>query len=79
MLPPRTGHVSQGTLFPRKFEEAEPLVLGGHVGLLKRQKMISVDARSRLPDSGRRVVKLYQSWGNKEQALRWLCKVGGFP
>ena len=43
-------------------------MIGGREGQIARREKVTVDARSRLPEAGRRVVKLYESWGRTEQA-----------
>ncbi|MEJ7636978.1 MAG: tetratricopeptide repeat protein [Singulisphaera sp.] len=73
------GQLGEALAAQEKYDEAEPLVLGGHEGLMARRQGVSVDARPRLPEAGRRVVKLYESWGKPEQAFRWMCRLGGLP
>ena len=48
----------------KKFAEAEPLILGSYEGLTDRRKDVTVDAWRRLPEAGRRVIRLYESWAS---------------
>ena len=57
------GQLGEALYSQKKYDEAEPLVLGGYEGLMNRRKKVTVDARPRLPEAGRRVVTLYESWG----------------
>ena len=52
--------------------EARPPSAGG---LTARRKEVTVDAWPRLPDAGRRVVRLYEAWGKSADADRWRKKI----
>jgi eukaryotic-like serine/threonine-protein kinase len=69
------GQLGEALYSQKKFDEAEPLILGGYEGIMSRRKKVTVDARSRLPEAGRRVVTLYESWGRREQAASWKQKL----
>jgi len=69
------GQLGEALGSQKKYDEAEPLVLGGHEGLANRREKVPVDARPRLPEAGRRVVSLYESWGRPEQAASWKGKL----
>jgi eukaryotic-like serine/threonine-protein kinase len=69
------GQLGEALYAQKKFDEAEPLILGGYEGIMSRRKKVTVDARSRLPEAGHRVVTLYESWGKREQAATWKQKL----
>jgi eukaryotic-like serine/threonine-protein kinase len=69
------GQLGEALCSQKKYDEAEPLILGGHEGLMNRREKVSIDARPRLPESGHRVVRLYESWGRPEQAATWKEKL----
>ncbi len=69
------GQLGEALWLQKKYEEAEPLVIGSHEGLTTRWKQVTVDARPRLPEARRRVVKLYESWGRTTQAASWKEKL----
>jgi eukaryotic-like serine/threonine-protein kinase len=56
----------------KKHQAAEPLLLGGHEGLKKREATIPPEVRaSRLKDAAGRVAKMYRETGKVEEAKRW--------
>jgi tetratricopeptide (TPR) repeat protein len=69
------GQLGESLAAQKKFAEAEPLILGGYEGLTARRKDVTVDAWSRLPEAGRRVVRLYEAWGKSAEADRWRKKI----
>ena len=69
------GQLGESLAAQRKFAEAEPLVVGGYEGLTARRKHVTVDAWPRLPDAGRRIVRLYEAWGKSAEADRWRKKI----
>jgi hypothetical protein len=54
-----------------KYADAEPLLLSGYEGLKQRQDLIPAQERPRLIKALERLVKLYEAWGRKDQAMRW--------
>ena len=60
----------------RKYAEAEPLLLSGYEGLKAREAKIPADRKDRLIEAGKRVVRLYESWGQPEKAREWRAKLG---
>ena len=69
------GQLGESLAAQKKFADAEPLILGGYEGLTARRKDVTVDAWSRLPEAGRRVVRLYEAWGKPAEADRWRKKI----
>jgi hypothetical protein len=59
-----------------KYDKAEPLVVSGYEGLKAREAKIPAPGKPRLPEAAERVVRLYESWGNPEQAAAWKAKLG---
>jgi serine/threonine protein kinase len=55
----------------KKYQEAEPLLLKGYEGLKQRQAQLPASARPRLTEALQRLVQLYDTTGQKEQAARW--------
>jgi hypothetical protein len=61
----------------KKYAEAAPLLLQGYEGLEKRAAKIPArDRPARLKEALERLVTLYESTGNKEEAARWRKKLG---
>ncbi len=52
----------------KKYEEAEPLLLEGYEGMKQREATIPPQARFRLTEALRRLVKLYEDTGRKDKA-----------
>jgi tetratricopeptide (TPR) repeat protein len=58
----------------KKYADAEPLLIQGYEGMLKRRAQISAKYQPRLMDALQRVVRLYEAWGKKDQAMEWRKK-----
>jgi tetratricopeptide (TPR) repeat protein len=56
----------------KKYAEAEPLLLSGFDGLLKRQAAIA--ARPALSEAADRIARLYAAWDRPAQAAEWRSK-----
>jgi eukaryotic-like serine/threonine-protein kinase len=59
----------------RKFDEAEPLLVTGYVGMKQREDLIPAAEKPRLVEAGTRVVQLYEAWGKPEQTTEWQAKL----
>ncbi len=59
----------------QKYVEAEPLILGGLEGMMKRKAEIVSGAEKRLCEALQHLVQLYDDWGKKDQAARWRRKL----
>jgi hypothetical protein len=59
-----------------RYAEAEPLVVAGYEGMQARAATIPPAGRSRLTEAAVRVVRLYEAWGETEQAKAWKEKLG---
>jgi tetratricopeptide (TPR) repeat protein len=56
----------------KKYAAAEPLLLSGYEGMKQRESKIPLTARkARFTKALERLVRLYEIWGNPEQAARW--------
>ena len=63
----------------KKYAEAEPLIVGGYEGMKERESSIPGQVKSRLVESGERVVQLYGAWGKPEKAAEWRAKLAAKP
>jgi tetratricopeptide (TPR) repeat protein len=54
-----------------KFADAEPLLISGYEGLKQHQDRIPSHERARVTSALQRLVKLYDAWGKKDQAMKW--------
>jgi serine/threonine protein kinase/tetratricopeptide (TPR) repeat protein len=54
-----------------KYEEAEPLLRSGYLGMKERERKIPVNSAGRLTLALERLVELYDAWGNRAEADRW--------
>ena len=59
----------------QKFDEAEPLLIAGYNGMVLRANQIPVDAIERIPESLKRLIKLYTQWQKPQQAVEWKKKL----
>jgi serine/threonine protein kinase/tetratricopeptide (TPR) repeat protein len=57
------------------YTEAEPLVVSGYEGLHARQARIPANKRSSLTRAAERIMRLYESWGQTDQAKSWKQKL----
>jgi tetratricopeptide (TPR) repeat protein len=55
----------------RKYQEAERLVIGGYEGMVQRRATIPAGSRLAVNEAGRRIVRLYESWGHRDKARQW--------
>jgi eukaryotic-like serine/threonine-protein kinase len=60
----------------QNYAEAEPLIVGGYEGLKARAARIPTPDRPRLSEAARRVVELYEAWGQTDKAAAWRAKLG---
>jgi tetratricopeptide (TPR) repeat protein len=54
-----------------QFADAEPLLIAGFEGLLRRKNGMPPESRFWLDDAGPLIVRLYQDWGKPDQAAAW--------
>ena len=59
----------------RKYPEAEPLLLSGYQGIVKREGAIPEDDRVEVETALDQIGQLYQDWGKAEQAAEWRAKL----
>jgi tetratricopeptide (TPR) repeat protein len=55
-----------------RYAEAEPLLIAGYDGLVRRQATMPADSRPVLERAGQWIIGLYQDWGKPEKAAAWL-------
>jgi eukaryotic-like serine/threonine-protein kinase len=58
-------------LAQKKHAEAEPLLLSGYQGMMRRQGRIPAMGRSRIKEAIQRLVRLYQATGQSDKAAEW--------
>ena len=63
--------LGEALLDQKKFIEAEPLLLSGYEGMKQREDTIPSQDKPRLTKALQRLVKLYEAWGKKGEAIRW--------
>jgi len=72
----RSLRASDAAAAAAKYAEAEPLLLSGYEGLNARRNTMPHAGREKyIPESLRRIVALYQSWGQEEKAKAWKDKL----
>ena len=59
----------------QKFVEAEGFLRHGYEGLKARQKLISPDAKNRLPQTLGQLVELYGTLGKPDEAAKWQAEL----
>jgi len=59
----------------KRYADAEVLLLSGYEGLLQRQASIPPQDRRLLPESGERIVQLYEMWNQPGKAAEWRKKL----
>ncbi len=69
-----------------RFAAAEPLLLAGFEGMLRQVEAIPPEARPRVTEAARRLVRLYADWhttepgkGHDAEAAAWQAKVDAMP
>ena len=60
----------------RRYPEAEPLILEGYEGIEARRARDPAPDQPRLSEAADRVVRLYESWGELDQAAAWKARLG---
>ena len=63
--------LGEALLDQKKFADAEPLLLSGYEGMKQREDTIPSQDKPRLTKALERLVKLYEAWGKKDEAMRW--------
>jgi len=59
----------------RRYADAEPLLLSGYAGLVRRRAAIRADSKSNLTQAGEWIVQLYRDWGQPDRATEWQSKL----
>jgi hypothetical protein len=55
----------------KKYAEAEPLLLAGYEGMMKREKTIPPQGKVRIQEAIERLVQLYDALEKKDEAVKW--------
>jgi tetratricopeptide (TPR) repeat protein len=58
-----------------RYAQAEPLVVAGYERMKAREDRIAVPERPCLLEAAERVIRLYEEWGQPDQATRWKAKL----
>ena len=61
--------LGEALLDQKKFADAEPLLLSGYEGMKQREDTIPSQEKPRLTKALERLVKLYEAWGKKDEAI----------
>src|SRR5262249_55495121 len=69
------GESLRGQNDPKKFDEAERLLIEGHAGMKRYAAKIPAPRKHYLPGAGERVLQLYADWGRPEEAAKWRAKL----
>jgi tetratricopeptide (TPR) repeat protein len=59
-----------------RYAEAERLLVPGYERMKALESRIPVPERSRLREAAERVVRLFEAWGQPDQAAAWKAKLG---
>ncbi|HYR91030.1 MAG TPA: tetratricopeptide repeat protein [Terriglobia bacterium] len=59
----------------KRYAEAEPLLVSGYEGMVRRLPTIPVENRSALDDAGESILGLYQEWRKTDKAAEWQQKL----
>ncbi len=68
--------LGEALLAQNKYAEAEPLLLSAYRGLRERQADIPPRERACLTTALERIVRLYEAWGKKSEAVQWRKELG---
>ncbi|MFI5455362.1 MAG: tetratricopeptide repeat protein [Isosphaerales bacterium] len=60
----------------KKYDEAEPLLVGGYEGMKAREAKIPAPSTKALAAAAARIVPFYEAWGKADKAAAWRKKLG---
>jgi hypothetical protein len=69
------GESLRGQNDPKKFDEAERLLIGGYEGMKQRAAKIPAPLKRRLTEAGERIVRLYDDRGKPDETAQWRAKL----
>jgi tetratricopeptide (TPR) repeat protein len=69
------GESLRGQNDPKKFDEAERLLIEGYEGMKRYAAKIPAPLEHYLTEAGERVLQLYEDWGKLEEAADWRAKL----
>src|SRR5262249_48062652 len=73
------GESLRGQNDPKKFDEAERLLIGGYKGMKRHAAKIPAPLKDYLAEAGERVVRLYDERGKPEEAAKWRAELARKP
>ena len=59
----------------KRYAEAEPFLIAGYEGMLRRWQSVPATVRSQARTAGLRVAEMYEEWGKPELAIEWRRKL----
>jgi len=59
----------------RRYDEAEPLVIGAYETMIKRRNKIPAASQPDLESAGAQIVRLYEDWPKPDKAAEWRSKL----
>jgi hypothetical protein len=60
---------------PKKFDEAERLLIEGYEGMRRYEAKIPAPRKRYLAEAGERVLRLYEDWGKPDEAAKWRARL----
>jgi hypothetical protein len=61
----------------QKYDEAEPLVISGYLGMVQRRDKIPAVSQPDVGSAGDQIVHLYEDWLKPDKAGEWRIKLKG--
>jgi tetratricopeptide (TPR) repeat protein len=59
----------------KKYAEAEPLIVSGYEGMKAREAKIPAPGMPRFAEGAKRVIRLYEEWGQMDKAAEWRTRL----
>jgi serine/threonine protein kinase/tetratricopeptide (TPR) repeat protein len=69
------ARLGESLLDQKKYADAEPLLISGYEGMKARTATIPAPEKDRLGESGKSILKLYDTWGKPAKAAEWRAKL----
>jgi len=63
----------------KKYADAEPLLLKGYEGMKQREKTISPQGATRLPEALDRLIELYTATNKPDEVKKWRAERAKYP
>lgn len=69
------SYLGEALLDQKKYADAEPFLLSGYEGMSQRESSIPAPEKPRLTRAISRLVRLYDAWGKRDDAMNWRKKL----